>query len=200
MGFGLLLIGYFLSFLMSNIHSAFGFAGAYLMINGLLKLKDYKSEFTYALYPAGLFMALSLKDTVLELLSVFGEEVAFFEGAVISTVSELLMIAAVSAFHLSLFLSIGGLAKEIGIEKIRVSSLRNLVFFALYVILCAARFLPVKYPDTFVLYLNLIIMLMQLFWIFLTILLLFSCFRNIADKEKQDKELAEESDGSRKGE
>ena len=200
MGFGLLLMGYFLSFLMSNIHSAFAFAGAYLMIIALLKLRAYRREFAYTLYPAGLFMALSLKDTVLDLLSMFGGEVAFFESAVVSTVSELLMIAAVSLFHLFLFLSIGGLAKEIGLEKIRVSAMRNLVFFAVYVILCAVRFLPIKYPDVFALYLNLIIMLMQLFWIFLTLLLLFSCFRNIADKEKQDRELAEETDDSMKGE
>ena len=200
MGFGLVLIGYFLSFLMSNFHSAFAFAGAYLMINGLWRLKDYKRAFTYTLYPSGLFMVLSLKDTVLELLSAFGGEVAFFEGAVISAVFEILMIAAVSLFHLSLFLSIADLAKEVGVEKIRVSSLRNLVFFALYVVACAVRFLPVKYPDIFLLYLNLIIQLMQIFWIVLSILLIFSCFRNIVDKEKQELEMAEDSTDKKKGE
>ena len=200
MGFGLVLVGYFLSFLMSNFHSAFAFAGAYLMINGLLKLKDYKREFIYVLYPAGLFMALSLKDTALELLSVFGIEVAFFEGAVISTVFELLMIAAVSLFHLSLFLAISDLAKEVGVEKIRVASLRNLVFFAVYIVACAVRYFPVKYPDVFLIYLNLIIQLMQIFWIVLSILLLFSCFRNIVDKEKQELEMSEESTDKKRGE
>ena len=200
MGFGLLVVGYFLSFLMSNFHSAFAFAGAYLMINGLLKLKDYKREFIYVIYPTGLFMALSLKDTVLDLLSVFGGEVAFFEGAVVSTVFELLTIGAVSALNILLFLAVSALAEELGIEKIRVSALRNLVFFVIYIIACAVRFFPISYPDEFLLYLNLIIRLMQLFWIISAILLLFSCFRNIVDKEKQDMETEEDVENQKKGE
>ena len=200
MGFGLLVVGYFLSFLMSNFHSAFAFAGAYLMINGLFKLKDYKREFIYALYPAGLFMALSLKDTVLDLLSVFEGGIAFFEGAVVSTVSELLMIGAVSALNISLFLTVSALAVEIGIEKIRVSALRNLVFFVIYIIACAVRFFPISYPDEFLLYLDLIIRLMQLFWIISAMLLLFSCFRNIVDKEKQDMETEEDVENQKEGE
>ena len=193
MGFGFLIIGYFLAFLMSNFHSAFAFAGAYLMTIGLWKLKNYKRKFTYTLYPLALFMLLALKDTVLDILSIFGGYPSFFEGAAVTAIFEFLYIASISLFNIMLFISTSELAKDVGLEKIKVSALRNLCFFAIYTVLCAIRFLPVNYPSEFLRYLNLIIQLMQLLWIALAIIMLFSCFRNMVDKDQLEKELAEDA-------
>ena len=200
MGFGFLIIGYFLAFLMSNLHSAFAFAGAYLMTIGLWKLKDYKRKFTYTLYPLALFMVIALKDTVLDVLSVLGSYPSFFEGAAVAVIFEFLHIASISLFNIMLFLSVSELAKDVGLEKIRVSALRNLCFFAVYTVLCAIRFLPVSYPSVFLKYLNLIIQLMQLLWIALTVIMLISCFRNMVDKDQLEKELAEDAESELKKE
>ena len=198
MGFGFTVVGYFFAFLMSNFHSVFAFVGAYLMMIGLWKLKDYKSKFKYAIYPLGVIMALALKDTALDILSIFGIEVGFFNGSIVLASLEFLNIASVALFHIALFLSVAELAQDVQIEKIRVASLRNMFFFVLYTVLCAVRFLPLNYGDTVLLYFNLIIQLMQILWIVLSILLLFSCFRKIADREELEKEIAKEQEEAKK--
>ena len=192
MGFGFLFVGYFMTFLMSNLHAGIGFAGAYLMALGLWRLKDYKRRFIYALYPLAVLMALALKDTVTDLLSVFGETPAFFELAAVKTAFDFLEIAAVLIFVILLFLAIAELAESVSLEKLRISSLRNIYFFGAYTLFCAVRYLPLAYPREFLKYFNLVIALMQLFWIAVSMITLFSCFRNIADKEKLDKQIEKE--------
>ena len=198
MGFGLLMMGYFLAFLVSNFHAGFAFAGGYLMVLGLLKLKDYNSSFTKAIYPLGAFMVLALKDSILDLLSVFSATPQFFEEQAVRIAFEYLDIASVALFNLFLFFAISELASEVKDEKIRVSALRNMYFFAAYVILCAVRYLPIPYGDTVLRYFNLTLQLMQLFWIASAMILLFSCYRNIVDKNRLEEELAEESDNNDK--
>lgn len=198
MGFGLLMMGYFLAFLVSNFHAGFAFAGGYLMMLGLLKLKDYNSSFTKAIYPLGAFMALALKDSVLDLLSLFSATPRFFEYQAVRLAFEYLDIASVALFNLLLFFAISELASEVKDEKIRVSALRNMYFFAAYVILCAVRYLPIPYGNTVLRYFNLTLQLMQLFWIASAMIMLFSCYRNIVDKNQLEKELAEESDNNDK--
>ena len=198
MGFGLLMMGYFLAFLVSNFHAGFAFAGGYLMVLGLLKLKDYNSSFTKAIYPLGAFMVLALKDSILDLLSVFSATPQLFEEQAVRIAFEYLDIASVALFNLFLFFAISELASEVKDEKIRVSALRNMYFFAAYVILCAVRYLPIPYGDTVLRYFNLTLQLMQLFWIASAMILLFSCYRNIVDKNRLEEELAEESDNNDK--
>ena len=198
MGFGFLFVGYFMAFLVSNLHAGIGFAGGYLMALGVLKLKDYNRKFIYAIYPLALFMVLKLKDAALDVLSVFGEVPAFFELSAVKTVFDLFEIAAVLVFVVSLFLAVSELAESVGLEKIRVSALRNIYFFGAYTLFCAVRFLPIPYPTEFLKYFNLVIVLMQLFWIIISMITLFSCFRNIADKEKLDRQIEKEIEDEEK--
>ena len=194
MGFGILLVGYFFAYLMANISPAFAFAGAYLMILGAIKLKDYNTKFSYVIYPSGAIMLIALKDTVLDILSIFGTEPAFFGLPAVETVFNLMQIGAAVLLHLTLYLAVADIASEVGVDKIRVSAWRNLWFFIAYTAICAVRYLPISYGDVFLSYLNLIIRFMQLLWIFFSIFMLFSCFRNIGDKEKVEMEMAEYED------
>ena len=198
MGFGLLLMGYFLIFIMSNFHAGFAFVGGYLMTLGVWKLKDYKSKFRYALYPLGAFMAIALKDTVLDILSMFGERVAFFEISTVSALLDYLEMVSICLINFVIFVSISELASDVKLEKIRVSALRNVYFFFGYTLLCAIRRLPLSYPAELLKYFNLAILLMQIFWIVVSTVTLLSCFRNIADKEKLDKEIAREIEEEQK--
>lgn len=193
MGFGLLMMGYFLAFLVSNFHAGFAFAGGYLMMLGLFRLREYNGSFTKAIYPLGAFMLLALKDSILDLLSVFSATPQFFENQAVKTAFEYFDIVSVALFNLFLFFAISELASEVKNEKIRVSALRNLYFFAAYVLLCAVRYLPIAYDMTVVKYFNLTLQLMQLLWIALAMLMLFSCYRNIVDKDQLEREMAEEA-------
>lgn len=198
MGFGFLLLGYFMAFLMSNLHAGFGFAGGYLMILGVWKLKDYKSKFRYSVYPIGAFMLLALFKIIPDLLWIMGESTAFFELATVKMIVMSLELLTVALVNITVFLSISELANDVGLEKLRVSALRNIYFFLAYGVLCAVRYLPIPYSADVLKYFNLAIQLMQLFWIIVSLITLISCFRSIADKDKLDEEIAREIEQEKK--
>lgn len=198
MGFGFLLLGYFMAFLMSNLHAGLGFAGGYLMILGVWKLKDYKSKFRYSVYPIGAFMAIALFKMIPDLLLIIGESSAFFKLAAVKTAVMSVELLTVALINITVFVAVSELARDVGLEKLRVSALRNIYFFFAYAVLCAVRYLPIPYSVDVLKHFNLIIPLMQLFWIIVSLITLISCFRSIADKEKLDKEIAREIEEEQK--
>lgn len=187
MGFGFLLAGYFFAFLMSNLHPAFGFAGAYLIFAAVLKLKKYKKIFLYATLPVLLMMLVSAERSAYELSSFFGADIAFLSDAVLKSVLNYVYILAISVFHVVVLWAVAELAKGTGLEKIRVMSLRNMLFFLAYAVLYIFATLPISLPEPFGNYFRLLLSLMQIFWIILNMILFFRCFQNMHDAEKEFK-------------
>lgn len=187
MGFGLLIAGYFFAFLMSNLHPAFGFAGAYLIFAAVLKLKKYKRIFSYATLPVLLIMLISAEKSVYEICSFFGYDVLFLSNTVLTAVLDYVYIVAITAFHITVLWAVAELARDTGLEKIRVMSLRNMFFFIVYTVLYIFAILPINLPEPFGNYFKLILSFMQIFWIILNMLVFLRCFQNMHDEEKELK-------------
>ena len=113
MGFGLLFIGYFISFLMSlnNYGFAFEIVGFAIMLSAVGKLSEYKhglSRVSVAL----LVMALcSVYDGFRQLNTVFALHLSLFNTSVAFTFSLVSAIATV-AFHILLLIPIRDIAKD----------------------------------------------------------------------------------------
>ncbi len=192
MGFGILLMGYFFAFLMSNLYPAFAFAGSYLIFLAITKLKAYKKLFVKAMIPVGVMMAVALYTTAARICSDFGIDAPILSNVIVKGIFDYVGIAANLAFHLVFFLAIAALAKQTGLEKIRVMSIRNMVLFVAYVTAYVIAVLPIPYPETAVQYIRLALSLMQLLWTLLNMILLIRCFLNMADAEKQNGGLKKE--------
>lgn len=187
MGFGFLITGYFFAFLMSNLHPVFGFAGAYLIFTAVLKLKKYKMIFSYATLPVSLMMLVSAEKSIYEICSFFGYDIGFLSNSVLTAALDYVYIVAISAFHITVLWAVAELAKDTGLEKIRLMSLRNMFFFIVYTVLYVFAILPISLPEPFGNYFKLILSFMQLFWIILNMLVFLRCFQNMHDEENELK-------------
>jgi hypothetical protein len=190
MGFGWLLIGYFVATMMSfNIFGAlFKIIGFCIAGYGTKKLAAYHKSFSFL----GICCALMI---VASLLCAIGNISNFlYDNMVIA--SKLLRDGLYNAFNYAravaelvfnvvLCLAVSMLAKDAGERKITYISIRNLVIYCIYFVLQFICWLPHEYVGELLqaTALPAVVQIFNFVIILLNILMIFSCYRRICDEE-----------------
>ena len=193
MGFGMLFVGYFITYLMSfhPLGALTRLVGYVMILRACLRLKDYQPSF---LFPAvgslllSLISAVSLTGVVTNYLyeNLFmGRQI--FTSATTALV-EWINVLLVFAFHLVLYYAIHKIAKDTEIGEITVNAVRNLLFFCLYFV-CYFLGRLESLGNEMRSYINLAAIILLFTWVILDLILIFSCYAKICDEG--DTEMAQ---------
>lgn len=184
MGFGYLLIGYLVTFVLYLTANALqvGFLalwlGYALMIHGVRMLKKYCNSF---LWTEGMLWALLLPTvyrTLGALSDLFLWELPWMTatlGTAVSWVEFLLLIG----FHGALLMSVGELAGAVGLTGTVRAARRDMIAVSLYAIVYLFVNLPITALDGIRPYFTLSLTVLNLLFILLSLFLLLSCNKNI---------------------
>lgn len=173
MGFGLLLIGYFLSFAMALSGSSYfiDIAGGFLMSYALLKLAEFSDKFKRSVPYSLAFTIASFAVSMISLLSL--GELASLAAGTIRAVTVLLL-------HLYMLIALEDMAKGADDEKLAQKSRRNLIivigYFALFGILTLCE---IFFDDTLKIYSEAFLYLYRVTWLVLNLLLLHSAYAKL---------------------
>ncbi len=195
MGFGYLLIGYLVTFVINMTIQSLGFGGVAvfvgsgLMLLGLSELTRYNRAFVWAkwlLIPILVIsvyeMLESLNGMLLWSLPIFGASV----GAVVDWLTFMLFIS----FNLAMLYGIRAITQELGILHMTTAAIRNSFFVCLYAVLYLIAHLPIEAITAIGGYLALPVTLTYLIWLICNLTLLLSCNKNICragDEEQPAK-------------
>ena len=198
MGFGLLFIGYFITYFMTHLMSLF-YLGAVVRLIGYVmmsvafyELSGYSTGFKGVSYA-------SLVMLIATVISAFAELThGFFElGMLKSTIfpTELwLRVEAVTeildfGFHALLLYAIFKIASEIEVHKIRIGAIRNFVFVSIYAVLRILSELPFEALGDFPKYLRAPSILLYFVLLIVNLVLIFTCYAKICDESDIDMPL-----------
>lgn len=187
MGFGLLFIGYLLTFLFSL--NSFGFIfrllGYALMASSLIRLRDFEPRFTYPLCGSFILILTGISDFISEGAAKLDIVLPAFMSSISAVVIWVELIASV-AFNLTLLYAIAALARRLGLNKQSSSAIRNMVPTGIYFILEIIGMGPLSGNASFIKYFGLISLLIMLVWIVLNLILIFSCYMYICPAGDED--------------
>lgn len=191
MGFGYLLIGYLVTFILYMTFNGLGFGGLALLLGyalmfmGLSELNRYHRAFFWAkwslvpAFPIALYdLAHALADQLLWSSPLFAPSVS---GAV-GWVNFLILIT----FNLAMLHGIRMIARSVGIEHMATAATRNSFFVGLYALLYLVGNMPISALEPAKNYLGLAVTLTNLLWIALNLLLLLACNKNICRAGEED--------------
>ncbi len=189
MGFGLLFIGYLLTFLLSMAggYGAYpAIVGCIVMLYAMTKLVDYEPRFKYAFFsvmPMALCVAFDLSVAVSALLG--GYLPGFLGWSVTADVVKYAKFVFELVFHIALLSSVAKIALDTGIEKTARAAWRNLIIYGVYFATAVvSSFLPGSLPIAP--YLLMAQFLLYLIWMILNSVALFSCYMRICDEGDQE--------------
>ncbi len=181
MGFGLLFIGYAMTYLMSL--NSFGFlfrlTGCAVMLAGLSRLEDYERRFFHS-HLCGIIMAVA----------AFAESLAyifidFFGDNTVNICYSVFLVITV-VFHFLLYRAIHKIAKSVGVKKIELNSVRYAVFGSIELLLLAAALIFWYFDASFTKYLVMAAMLYPFIIIVLNLSLFYSCYKNICEEGDEE--------------
>ena len=187
MGYGLLLIGYFMANILPVI-SFLSFAmpfGYALMAVALWRLAPYERRFLFAFGTALFTMPVAIYYAIYGVLSLFGGGTGFFSPAVF-TVIEFIYFALSLAFAVLLLWAQAAFAKESGLFSIQNIAWRNLVFVViyhlLYLVVSILNLCGVPHVSAFVIPMT----LLRYLTVFLNLWLFFRCYRYILPEGSEE--------------
>ena len=194
MGFGYLLIGYLITFVLYITVNSLGFGGVALLLGygvmfyALTQLTLYHRAFIYAKWvqlPLAVTALYALAESLSQSLLIPIPLVTPLMSAAFEWITFLLMVF----FNLALLYGIRMLAREVGLLHIVVKAVRNSFFVGLYAILMLIARLPAL-PEELRAYLTLPVVILDMVWVVLNLLLILSCAKNICpagDEEQPPK-------------
>ncbi len=176
MGFGPLLIGYFL-LINPGVYDGFSNIFAYLfLLYGLLSLRVYNGGLRTAFYATFPLLLLGLFD-----FCITGWEFLGFGTPAAETVTVVAILTKLFLlfFTVALFYGIESLGKETGLSEIRAAAVRNRVFSYIYFLAAAALEVTAYTPEATVFAVNAAIpvVILGFFVILLNSFTIFRCFR-----------------------
>ncbi len=189
MGFGYLLLGYLVTFVLKLTASALHLGslallvGYGLMLFGLWRLKDYCRSFLWA---GGVTCALLLTAVwrALEDLSQIFLWSFLPHGA--ETVMAWVEFLLIMLFHAALLSAIRELGMRVELNCISAAAVRNAVILLVYGVVYVLYSLPIPAWDGVRVYFNFSLNLLNLVWIVCNLLLLLSCAKNICPAGQEE--------------
>ena len=195
MGFGYLLIGYLITFVIKATVSGLGFGGLALLVGygvmlyGLMQLNLYHKAFVWAKW---LLLPLALTAVYDQLLSL--DEMFLwglpFVNDLTNTVFEWGTFALIVIFHFALLYAIRMIASEVELLHVATKAIRNMILMGLYAVITVAYYLMEANGGDAAKYLSLSVILFNVVWVICNAFLLLSCNKNICragDEEQPAK-------------
>ena len=194
MGFGLLFIGYFMTYLMSVSYAGYliRLAGYALMIYAFTKLMGYNRSFKLPLFVSAILLCVTgvgcyveVGEFLYEYLIIDNFAVAEAFKMALATVDDILVFV----FHGGLLYAIRAIAKETEAKNLPYTAARNFAFICVYQLLLALTWLPFAFVEDYKRYFSMPIYLLYFAWIILDLVLIFKCYANICDEGDVDMPL-----------
>ncbi len=195
MGFGYLLIGYLITFVIKATVSGLGFGGLALLVGygvmlyGLMQLCLYHRAFVWAKW---LLLPLAVTAVYDQLLSL--DEMFLWQLPIFNELTDLLFtwitFALIVIFHFALLYAIRMIAGEVGLLHIATKAIRNMILMGLYAAVTVVYYLMAANGGEAAKYLSLSVVLFNIVWVVCNALLLLSCNKNICragDEEQPGK-------------
>lgn len=192
MGFGFFMIGYLVCYVLSMTMERLGVGGlAYLlgyllMLRGLLELTRYQQTFRIAKYLVYPLLFTSCYSLLVSLDTMFLWNLAIFNGTAVEIVAWIDFLLMIS-YQLAFLLGIRMLAADVELTGLVAKAIRNSIFVGLFGILYVAAELPESMLGAAGKYLALAVWLMELAVLFLNLVLLLACNKNICPEGEEDQ-------------
>ena len=191
MGFGYLLLGYLITFVLRLTASALSLGSLALLIGygmmlfGLWKLKDYCRSFLWAVGATGALLLTAVYRALEDLSDVFLWNLPIVGGSAeaVVTWAEFLLTML---FHAAMLSAIRELGMRVELRKISTAAVRNAVIILLYGVVYVLYRLPVSAWDSVRVYFNFFFYLLNLAWLICNLLLLLSCAKNICPAGQEE--------------
>ena len=193
MGFGYLLLGYLVAFLLKLLASGLGMGGFALLLGygmmcwGLTRLKLFCRSFAFgewSLYP---LLLIALYRCAGDLSTVFLWDHPIFKGT-FSTVIMWAELILIVIFHAAVLSAIRELAMQLELKHISIAAIRNTVIVALYAMLYLIYALPVGLSETVKPYLGISLTVFNLAWMVLNLFLFLTCAKDICAEGDEEIE------------
>ncbi len=194
MGFGYLLIGYLITYLLKLTAGALGVGFLALLIGygcmlwGCLQLKRYCGGFVFpllAILPLLLF-TLGYHAPV-EVASLLGQTLSLYEGT-LGTALDWCEFFFTVLYHFALLSALREMGMQVELKHISDAAVRNMIVMALYALLYVLYWLPIPAFEGIRNYFGLSISLFNIAWLILDLLLLLSCTKNICAEGQEEPE------------
>ena len=181
MGFGVLLAGYALAFAftLSSVYFFADVLGGLMMAYACSKLAAYDRRFRLPMIASAVYAAAAVAGALRRF--VFGSSSALFDR-----VYDAAYAAIVVVLHFALFYAIVSITRDLKLKRITMKARRNLIFMIVFYTLQALAqlfgdHLSENYPK-FTAYLFRFILIFQLLLVFVNLLLIGSCLKNIGEE------------------
>ncbi len=184
MGFGYLLIGYLVTFLLHLTVDALGFGGFALLLGyglmfyGLSELNRYQKAFAAARWLLVPLLISAAYEALANLDALFLWKLPIVNPTV-NTVYDWTVFVLLFLFNISMLYGIRAIAKDVELPRVEIAAIRNAIFVFIYVVLHLVGNLPIPNLEAIRNYLTLPLLLVQFAWILCNLFLLLSCNKNI---------------------
>ena len=186
MGFGILFIGYILSFVLSiaSYGCVFSLVGYLTMLFALTKLWEYNGNFKYPFFTALPLALISAYDVFVMASGMMG--IGYINPEILKNALPYVEIALELAYHGTLALAMASIASDTGLGTIKANAVRNYALYILYFAIAAASIIPPVQASDAGRYVTMAAFVAELFCIALFAILIFSCYKNICDENDED--------------
>ena len=191
MGFGYVFIGYLMAFVLENTVKGLGVSGAAALLGygamfvGLLTLSLYHADFKGAKWSLIPLMLTAVYSIVASLSALFGWELGAFFGETVKNVVLWSTFFLLMFFQIALLCGIRMISESVGLKQITIKAVRNSIFVGLYVVLYViAKCMPTQEIAQ---YFAFSMQILQLVYVFLNLLLLANCAKDICPAGEEDQ-------------
>ena len=184
MGFGILFIGYILTFVMSLVSIGYlvELVGALLMIYAFTKLSEYNSSFKFTFAAAIPLVITAVAITVINFMGLSGYDLS--DHIITKFVVPNCKIVFNFIFHAMLFYAVADIAKDTECPRIRTAAYRNMIIYSLYFVLQIFVQMPFVLNDQNVFrVIGIFGNALWILWLLLDGIMIFSCYMHICDSE-----------------
>lgn len=186
MGFGYLLIGYLVTFVIYLTLQALGLGGLGLLVGygimllGLFQLHRFQDEFVYAKWTLIPLLVLAVYESVISLAELFLLELPFSTQSV-AAITDWITFLLIMFFNLTLLYGIRALAKAVELPRINTMAVRNSVFVGAYgVLYVLGQTTPLGQ------YLVVPLVLLQIVWVAFNLFLFLTCAKDICPEGEEE--------------
>ena len=186
MGFGYLLIGYLVTFVIYLTLQALGLGGLGLLVGygimllGLCQLRRFQNAFVYAKWSLIPLLVLALYESVISLSELFLLELPFSTQAV-GVVTDWITFLLIIFFNMTLLYGIRALAMDVELPRINTMAVRNSIVVGAYGVLYVVAQIPGTGP-----YLVTPLVILQITWIALNLFLFLTCAKDICPEGEEE--------------
>jgi hypothetical protein len=194
MGFGPLLIGYFITFIVTLGLGNYLFAGmligGFIMFLGLTELRKYAPTFLYAIIANVVLILCSFYEAAAYIDDAFLLGLGICDAA-ISTIFAWVELAVYLIFNIAMLYGIADLSRRVDLPETRQKAYRNMVFVAMYNVF----YLVINIPNTIfandIGFFMTLLMILQLIYTIINLALIFKCYAMICPEGEEDMPVIE---------